>query len=62
MKFIKCFILIVVLIHKSTQDVYMHNPRGSNNRLNEKSANRANANRLFDSQVIYSRQLMQIVY
>jgi len=31
-------------------DVYMHNPRGSNNRLNEKSANRNNGNRLFDSQ------------
>ena len=31
-------------------DCYMHNPRGSNNRLNEKSANRDNANRLFDSQ------------
>lgn len=31
-------------------DVYMHNPRGSNNRLNEKSANRANADRMFDSQ------------
>ena len=28
----------------------MHNPRGSNNRLNERSRNRANANRLFDSQ------------
>ena len=34
-------------------DVYMHNPRGSNNRLNERSANRNNANRLFDSQVLY---------
>lgn len=32
-------------------DTYMHNPRGSNNRLNERSANRDNANRLFDSQV-----------
>lgn len=31
-------------------DVYFHNPRGSNNRLNEQSAERANANRLFDSQ------------
>eukprot|EP00731_Ephydatia_muelleri_P001859 Em0001g1859a len=31
-------------------DVYMHNPRGSNNRLNERSANRNNADRLFDSQ------------
>ena len=29
----------------------MHNPRGSNNRLKEQSANRQNANRLFDSQV-----------
>ena len=32
-------------------DVYMHQPRGSNNRLNERSANRNNANRIFDSQV-----------
>lgn len=28
----------------------MHNPRGSNNRLNEQNNNRDNANRLFDSQ------------
>jgi len=28
----------------------MHNPRGSNNRLNEATANRQNADRLFDSQ------------
>ena len=31
-------------------DVYLSNPRASNNRLNEKSKNRANDNRLFDSQ------------
>lgn len=31
-------------------DIYLHYPRGSNNRLNETSANRANANRMFDSQ------------
>jgi len=31
-------------------DQYMQNPKGSNNRLNEKSANRANGNRMFDSQ------------
>jgi hypothetical protein len=31
-------------------DQYLHYPRGSNNRLNEKSANRNNGNRLFDSQ------------
>jgi hypothetical protein len=31
-------------------DVYLHNPRGSNNRLDERNRNRANNNRLFDSQ------------
>merc|ERR1719150_734988 len=31
-------------------DCYLHYFRGSNNRLNEQSANRNNANRLFDSQ------------
>jgi len=31
-------------------DTYVHQPRSSNNRLNEKSANRKNGNRLFDSQ------------
>ena len=35
-------------------DVYLHVPRGSNNRLNEQSAERANANRVFDSQVRHS--------
>ncbi len=35
----------------SVQDIYLHNPRGSNNRLNEKSATRANNDRVFDSQV-----------
>jgi len=33
-----------------TCDVYLHGPRGSNNRLNERGRERANANRLFDSQ------------
>jgi len=31
-------------------DIYFHNPRGSNNRLDEQGRARANANRLFDSQ------------
>jgi len=31
-------------------DLYLQNPKGCNNRLNEQSANRNNANRLFDSQ------------
>ena len=43
--------LLGALSSLALADVYMHNPRGSNNRLNERSANRANANRMFDSQV-----------
>lgn len=39
-----------LLIDLSTQDIYLHNPRGSNNRLNEASATRINNNRVFDSQ------------
>jgi hypothetical protein len=31
-------------------DIYLHNPRGSNNRLNEATRPRRNANRLFDSE------------
>ena len=41
---------LLVITSSVMADVYLHNPRGSNNRLNERSANRANANRLFDSQ------------
>lgn len=37
-------------LFSANADVYMHNPRGSNNRLNEQSANRNNGNRMFDSQ------------
>lgn len=33
-----------------TADIYIHNPRGSNNRLDGKNRDRDNANRLFDSQ------------
>jgi len=45
MKYVLCFLVSVCLA-----DQYMHYPRGGNNRLNEKSANRNNGNRLFDSQ------------
>jgi hypothetical protein len=31
-------------------DIYLHNPRGSNNRCDERTNDRNNANRLFDSQ------------
>lgn len=42
--------LVLGLLATVMADTYMHNPRGSNNRLNERSANRNNGNRLFDSQ------------
>lgn len=45
------FLCLLAVASLALGDVYMHNPRGSNNRLNERSANRQNANRLFDSQV-----------
>jgi len=44
------FIVLLCLTSLVVADVYMHNPRGSNNRLNEEGQNRDNANRLFDSQ------------
>jgi hypothetical protein len=43
-------LLLAVLIAQVLGDCYMHNPRGSNDRLNEANENRNNANRLFDSQ------------
>ncbi|CBY15670.1 unnamed protein product [Oikopleura dioica] len=39
-----------LLASTALADVYMHFPRGSNNRLNENSEGRRNGNRLFDSQ------------
>jgi len=45
------FLCLFAAISLVWGDVYMHSPRGSNNRLNERSANRNNANRMFDSQV-----------
>jgi hypothetical protein len=48
------FQLVVLLIASSPwtamADVYLHNPRGSNNKLSEESNNVQNDNRLFDSQ------------
>lgn len=43
------FLLFMVLTAVAG-DIYLHNPRGSNNRLNEEGRERNNANRLFDSQ------------
>lgn len=61
-----CRVLVLItffiLINHSIQDIYLHNPRGSNNRLNEKSAQRTNNNRLFDSQVILFFISLNIYY
>ena len=43
-------VTLSALIIALNGDCYLHYFRGSNNRLNEASANRNNANRLFDSQ------------
>jgi len=50
MKLITTFFAIILLLGVVFADVYMHNPRGSNNRLDEQSANANNQNRLFNSQ------------
>ena len=42
---------LLLIVSLTNADVYFHNPRGSNNRLNEASTARSNANRMFDSQV-----------
>mmetsp|Transcript_41361 Transcript_41361/g.95541 ORF Transcript_41361/g.95541 Transcript_41361/m.95541 type:complete len:957 (+) Transcript_41361:51-2921(+) len=42
--------LSVALLPAVNADVYMHNPRGSNDRNCERNVNRNNGNRLFDSQ------------
>merc|ERR1712065_86052 len=41
-------IVVFALVASAYADVYMHNPRGGNNRVDD--ANNAPANRLFDSQ------------
>merc|ERR1711976_1002077 len=43
-------IAIVLMSALVSGDIYIHVPRGSNNRIREQSAERNNANRLFDSQ------------
>ena len=44
------FVVLLLLLDRASSDLYMHNPRGSNNKLNEVSNNARNQNRLFDSQ------------
>eukprot|EP01031_Cornospumella_fuschlensis_P039924 gene39924-48616_t len=48
--FAKAVILLAIFVALVRADVYMHNPRGSNDRNCERNVNRNNGNRLFDSQ------------
>ena len=50
MEAIRFLLLIGVMGSMVMGDVYLHIPRGSNNRLDEANRDRANGNRLFDSQ------------
>ena len=44
------FIVVVVFVSKLNADIYLHFPPGSNNRVNENTANRQNDKNAFDSQ------------
>ena len=50
-------VVVAALLSLASADVYMQNPRGSNNKLNEVSNNVNNANRLFDSQYVSTPSL-----
>ena len=45
-----CLGALCALAAVARADIYLHNMRGSNNRLDEANRERNNANRLFDSQ------------
>lgn len=44
------YISLLLFLSAVNADVYLHFPPGSNNRVNENTANRQNANNAFDSQ------------
>jgi hypothetical protein len=46
----KHLFIAIFLVNSVLTDIYLHNPRGSNDRLDEQGRERDNANRLFDSQ------------
>jgi hypothetical protein len=45
-----CLACAALTTYGTRGDIYLHNPRGSNNRLDEQTRERANENRLFDSE------------
>ena len=44
-------LILLVFYQYALADIYLHIPRGSNNRLSGERQNRLNGNRVFDSQV-----------
>lgn len=50
MKLLPALSILIAYVSLADADIYMHCPRGSNNRMNEATATRNNANRVFDSQ------------
>ena len=50
MSMARIVVVTFLLLLAVDADLYMHHPRGSNNKLSEQSNNVNNANRLFDSQ------------
>eukprot|EP00118_Oscarella_pearsei_P024793 m.306807 g.306807 ORF g.306807 m.306807 type:complete len:796 (+) comp41600_c0_seq1:94-2481(+) len=50
MKLALLFFGVALLANGANADCYLHNPRGSNNRLDEANRDRNNGNRMFDSQ------------
>lgn len=50
MRLLSVALLVLSIVTLVFSDMYMHNPRGSNNRLNGAGGNVENQNRLFDSQ------------
>lgn len=53
---LKCYfrfqylIFVILILRETVADIYLHNPRGGNNRLDEETREVKNQNRLFDSQ------------
>jgi hypothetical protein len=55
-----CTVCMLAVLASVQADLYLHNMRGSNNRLNEQSANRQNADRLFDSEVSQFAKMLPV--
>ena len=55
--FVWACLMLTALFQPGESDIYLHTPPGSNNRLSGEKPQVTNANRLFDSQVDYSRDM-----